>query len=323
VRTGNEYPATVPASTAIATGFLMNRVCAIVVTYNPDPERLAAVLAALLGQVCKILVVDNGSRDDQRHLRALGPDGALDVLPMDENLGIGAALNAGIRNAIAQGFDFCLLMDQDSIATPGMVDMLAGHYRSLVAQGHRVAAIGPRFRDPDSGSLSRHVRFAAWRIRRIPCPADGAPVNTDYLITSGSLIPADVVRDVGDMDETLFIDHVDTEWTLRARAKGYEVFGDCTATMEHDLGEYRRTIWFLRRREIPIHKPFRYYYIFRNSISLYRRPYVPWAWRRVDMVRLAQTFTFMALFHPQRLQAMRMMLRGVQDGLKGGTGKLP
>lgn len=301
----------------------MPRVCAIVVTYNPEPNRLAAVIAALACQVCKIVVVDNCSRDDLWQPRIHDFAKLLEIVPLRENRGLGAALNVGIDHATAAGFDFCILMDQDSTPSPGMVDTLVAHYDALVVNGHHVAAIGPRFRDPGSGLLSQHVRFAVWHIARIDCPTNGSPtVDTDYLITSGSLIPTSVLHAIGTMDESLFIDHVDTEWTLRAKSKGYQIFGDCLATMEHDLGEYRRRIWFLRWREIPIHKPFRYYYIFRNSILLWRRSYMPWAWRRVDAIRLVQTLTFMALFHPQRLLAVRMIFRGLLDGLRGVTGKL-
>lgn len=297
------------------------RICAIVITYKPDIDRLATVLCALTAQVEKVLVVDNGSRDEIDRIRALATMKVVELLPLDKNVGIGGALNVGIRAAMNQHFDFCLLMDQDSIITPSMVNTLADEYLSLVEDNHRVAAIGPRFLDSASGAMSSHVRFAHWHVGRVKCSLGCPAVDVDYLITSGSLIPVSVLQEVGLMDEGLFIDHVDTEWILRARAKGYRAFGDCTAVMEHSLGEYRRRAWFLRWREIPIHRPFRYYYIFRNSLLLYRRDYMPWAWRRVDVVRLMQILTFMLAFHPNRLRAIRMMWRGLRDGLKGITGQ--
>jgi len=52
-------------------------------------------------------------------------------------------------------------------------------------------------------------------------------LETDMLIASGCLIPADVLRDVGLMDDALFIDHVDTDWCMRARARGYRLLGVC------------------------------------------------------------------------------------------------
>jgi len=73
---------------------------------------------------------------------------------------------------------------------------------------------------------------------------------------------------VGLMDEDLFIDHVDSEWCFRAKAKGFQLFGVGGAAMTHALGERRKEIWFLRRRIVTLHKPFRYYYIFRVGYPL-------------------------------------------------------
>lgn len=299
----------------------MANIFAIIVTFNPDLERLNIVLSSLCRQVDRIVAVDNGSANTKEltALMMMRPNAAL--LSLGRNLGIGAALNHGMREARAAGCDTVLLMDQDSIPSASMVSDLFRGLRHLCARGEKVAAIGPRFIDRESGSLSHHVIFAGWRVGRIDCHAPEQPVEVDFLITSGSLIPLDVVNTVGPFDEGLFIDHVDTEWVLRAQTKGYRVFGDCTAVMEHDLGEWRRRIWLGRWREVPIHKPFRYYYIFRNSIWLRQQPQASAEWKRVDATRLMQIFGFMALFHPQRLTVIRMILRGLCDGLRGNMGK--
>ena len=72
------------------------------------------------------------------------------------------------------------------------------------------------------------------------------------------------------MEEALFIDQVDTEWCLRARSMGYRVFGACGAILEHRLGEAYYRIWFGRWRQLPRHKPFRYY------LRLTQFPASPW-----------------------------------------------
>ena len=131
-----------------------------------------------------------------------------------------------------------------------------------------------------------------------------------------------VLDAVGEMDEQLFIDQVDTEWVLRARANGYMTWGHCEAAMDHSLGEQRRRVWLGRWREIPLHKPFRYYYMFRNSVLLQRRNYPCWAWRRVDTIRLLQILVFVAMFHPDRFQALYRMLQGLHDGILSGKGQV-
>ncbi len=289
-------------------------------TFHPDAARLARAVQALQQQGCSIVLVDNGGNVDPRDV---GADGAIPYFQrMERNVGIGAALNAGIAIARTIGATHVLLMDQDSVPRPGMLTRLLAHASALNRRGVRLAAIGPRFADATSGRLSQHVRFARWHVGRIECGASEDAVEVDYLISSGSLIELKTVDLVGQMDETLFIDHVDTEWILRARALGLRAYGACDACMEHELGEFRRRIWLLRWRDTPIHKPFRYYYIFRNSLALYRRSYMPRAWIRVDAVRLLQILVYMSLFHPQRWQFLRMALRGIRDAIAGREGPL-
>lgn len=77
------------------------------------------------------------------------------------------------------------------------------------------------------------------------------------------------------MDEQLSIDHVDTDWFLRANAQGLLSHGVCDAVMVHGLGEATYRVWFGPWHFVPKHKPFKYYYIYRHSLLLNRRPYAP------------------------------------------------
>ncbi|MDH6148879.1 MULTISPECIES: glycosyltransferase family 2 protein [Paraburkholderia] len=296
-------------------------VAAIIVSYQPDLARLGELLKSVASQTDSVVVVDNGSGEDVAGFVAALGDSRLNVLPLCKNLGIAAAHNVGIRWARERGAKYILLMDQDSVPEPRMVAALKLAHEDLVADGNKVAAIGPRFRDRQTGHLAPHVRFGRIRFAPVACEPGQSVILIDLLISSGSLISIDVLDAVGGMDEVLFIDQVDTEWVLRARAKGYQVWGHCEASMNHSLGEERRRVWLGRWREIPLHKPFRYYYMFRNSVLLQRRNYPCWAWRRVDTVRLLQIFVFLIMFHPHRFQALHSMLRGLWDGVRAARSK--
>ncbi len=123
------------------------------------------------------------------------------------------------------------------------------------------------------------------------------------------------------MDESLFIDHVDTEWCLRAQSSGFRIFGVCDAVMTHSLGERRRDVWFLRERTVPFHQPFRYYYMFRNAVLLYRRKYIPVRWKLADVVKCLKVVVFFSFAAPNRLGCLKMMALGLIDGLKGVSGR--
>lgn len=303
----------------------MNDILAVIVTYHPDQFTLQQQLEALLPQVSGAVIVDNGS--SKTHLSWLSElcqqQERLTLIPLEKNFGIAKAQNEGITWAKAQGAEFVLLMDQDSQPAPDMVALLLSGYKRLSAMGNKVSAIGPKFVDVDSGRISQHVRFGWLSVARIHCDTALVKTPVDFLIASGSLIPIQVLDNVGLMDESLFIDHVDTEWILRAKGMGYAAFGHCSALMYHSLGEHRIRFWFGRWRDIPIHKPFRYYYIFRNSIVLYKREYMGWHWKWVDLIRLFQVTVFMGIVANERRKKIKMIWRGVVAGLRSESGKMP
>lgn len=295
-------------------------VCGIVVTYNPDTALLRTLAQAALPQVDGLLVVDNGSSDATlAWLRTLAQQTSAVVMEAGRNLGVGAAQNIGIRWAKTRGFSHVLLLDQDSVPGADMVRRLREAMESLIATGIQPAAVGPRYRDLRTGFASYFVRFGWLGFSRIRCAETPVPVvPADFLISSGLLIPLAVLDRVGTMDEQLFVGHVDTEWFLRARAKGLRPYGVCQAVMQHCLGEESIRIRLLGC--LPQYPPLRHYYVFRNSLLVYRRDYAPWKWILDDLFRLFVTFLLYALAVPPRWQHIKMMIRGIRDGLHGIAG---
>jgi len=215
-------------------------IIAVIVTYFPNRAVLEAQLLALLPQVSCAVIIDNGSSEAQLSWLSelCQQQETLTLIPLEQNFGIAKAQNDGIAWAKQVGAHFVLLMDQDSLPAPDMVDQLLLAHQTLSKTGVRVAAIGPKFIDVDSGRVSKHVRFGWFSVSRVDCD-DASYLEVDFLISSGSLISMTALDVIGDMDASLFIDHVDTEWVLRAKSKGWLSFGHCKARMFHSLGEHR------------------------------------------------------------------------------------
>jgi rhamnosyltransferase len=300
------------------------RIGAVVVTYRPDFGLLKRVFTLLAPQIDHIVIVDNTATEAVCRWAAQSEwKQKLQVIRPGRNSGVGFAHNLGISWAKKWGCTHLLLMDQDSVPRPDMVQKLVDGLVDLENRGVRVAAVGPHYVDPRTGQSSLIVRFGLLSARKYDCHAGVEKyVRSDFLISSGCLIPLSAVATVGEMDAGLFIDHVDTEWFLRARMKGYVVYAVCDAVMEHQLGDRPLRVWLGRWRTVPRHSGERYYYIFRNSVLLYRRPYAPWRWIAGDLVRLFGLFIICSLAVAPRRHHVAMMARGVWDGLRGRTGCL-
>ena len=83
---------------------------------------------------------------------------------LKENTGIARAINIGLQDALAEGADFVLLSDQDSLPANDMVENLCRAYAELTDQGVKVGAVGPTFTDLNT-SLTYPVSGAiAWKV---------------------------------------------------------------------------------------------------------------------------------------------------------------
>ncbi|MGH8082866.1 MAG: glycosyltransferase family 2 protein [Lysobacter sp.] len=296
-------------------------VCAAIVTYHPQIELLEQVIAAVQSQVGRVTIFDNASTGAALEsyfdeLRGRG----VEVFRSDRNVGLGSAVNHAARNARAAGFAQVLLMDQDSIVDAGMVATLQRYLGELQAHGP-VAAVGPQFRDERTGEVAPFVQIA-FPMNRKRYGGPGQVVDCDFLITSGTLLPLDVLDAVGGMDEGLFIDNVDIEWSSRARHRGYKLYGVCDARMQHRIGELVQVSGLMPYRTV-VHSPTRLYYMMRNRVLLYRRIEVPRRWAAQDLPRLVLKFVGTALFLKPRLAYLGAMLRGLRDGVMGREGPMP
>jgi rhamnosyltransferase len=298
-------------------------VASVTVTYNPDPKILQKQLDQVSTQVGRVFLIDNGSSNAEEIKGIAKSIAHTRVILCHANLGLGHAQNLGIQACRDEGMAMVLLLDQDSVPRTSMVEALLTAFNQLTQANKKVAAVGACYTGSHTGHLSFFVQFKRFRFRKCFCDHTESDqiVPADMLISSGSLIPIPALDTIGEMDEGLFIDHIDTDWFLRAKSFGWQSYGVCDALMEHTLGEQTLRIWWGRWRYLPLHQPFRYYYIYRNSLLLYQRKYPDRLWKQTDIIRLIMTLLF-CLSLNRKWENLRMIFHGLKDGISGSTGPL-
>jgi rhamnosyltransferase len=303
------------------------RVSAIVVTFNPNPAALAEIFSALRTQVDCVVIVDNGSAADiVSEVAKLAARYACTLEPLDANFGIAAAQNRGVAVAMREGGavpadrHFLLFLDHDSTPASDMVERLLATDQRARAKGVRVGGVGPLIVDKRTGTAGRFVRARKWWVGREACKSGCAELEVDFLISSGTLCRFDAFRDIGEMNEGLFIDHVDTDWCLRAVALDYRLFGACDARLVHSLGDDVVEIWAGRWREVFVHSPLRDYYMCRNTVLILRDLNMSAAWRIFLVTRLIGSICFFGLAVAPRGARLSCMVRGIVDGFAKRVG---
>lgn len=302
----------------------MNQICthpcsiaAVIVAFRPDLPLLQRLVDAICPQVDILWLVNNGTEVDLAGFETT--QNGLEIVQFDDNMGIGAAIDYAAQRAEADGYTYLLTLDQDSIPAADMVEQLLKAYLELAAQNTPVAAVGPAQVDRRS---AHHAPFIApidsWPPRRkLIFPPTHGVIEVDHLITSGLLAPISVYQAVGAPRADLFIDYVDIEWSLRARKSGLKLFAVGNAQLKHSIGDSFKQF---RGKQVPIHSPLRHYYLMRNGIFLQKLPTISLTWKMSDAFQLLKKFIFFTLFLPERGKRLRMMLRGLRDGLRGKLG---
>jgi rhamnosyltransferase len=285
-----------------------NNVCAIVVTFHPDADVLEN-LSKLREQVQWLVVVDNGSSQQSiTLLHAASSQLGFELIENHENLGIAAALNAGVHWAESSGCKWVILFDQDSAVTEGFMEAMLRAYE-LNPLRERLAIVAPRYVDKRSGAAI----------------SQGATENGELesAMTSGSLMLTTLFREQGYFLEELFIDAVDYEYSLRLRGRGYLIEECKDAVLLHSPGN-PTVIRFcgMRLFQTANYSPLRRYYQDRNRIWVVRR-----YWKKFPVFCLR---LFKYSLHEQiktligedeKMGKCSSAMAGVVDGLRGRMGK--
>lgn len=295
-------------------------VAAVVVTYEPEPDGLRALLRALRPQVDWLVLVDNASSHDVASL--VPPDLEIEFRHLDQNIGLAAAQNVGIERALDFGAAYVFLSDQDSLPPADLVHSLM---EQSDAGGAPLAAAGPlavdgRTQLPSFFVTERHGRPGRWYLSAA-ADVPGA-VEVAFLIASGSLLSTDAIRAIGAMRSHYFIDHIDTEWCFRARQAGYRLLGVPAARLEHRLGDSVSRVWFFGWRQVMSHSPLRDYYMFRNTLLMLRDTPMSLRWRLHFLWRLLQFGGYFLPFGKERWLRCKRMALGLWHGLTGRGGRL-
>ncbi len=283
--------------------------CAIIVTYHPDegfPDRLKQVLA----QFPFAIVVDNGSRASSAEmLRSLAKSPRVVLVENLHNLGIAAALNQGIQLALNEGFQWVVTLDQD---TGLHAEFLAALFDVHRRSGGGNVVVGSNYWDVHRGRTS------------VRCAETGAIFQErKTLITSGTLASLSLFEKIGLFREDYFIDSVDHEFSLRARAHGYRMLISCRPLMHHSIGAGVEHASRFRHFLSMNHPPIRKYFIARNALMtaktyFFQEP----MWSIRQALRLLAVFSSILLYEQEKLKQSKAFWVGVAHGLAGRMGPI-
>lgn len=225
----------------------IEHICAVVVWFHPTDSDAVAI-QAFNQETDQVFVVDNSGTDNRSLLAQVAN---VTYINLGGNKGIATALNVGIAQAVQNGAEWVLTMDQDSRWDQHSVNefiQTAAQYEPL----DNVGIFSP-YQDID-GMAWRHHTKGVYEPRQV-------------VMCSGNLLRISVWEQIGKFREDFFIDRVDDEICCRMRAFGWEIIRINTIHLTHRLGVGLRYSPILRHPFFT-HVPWRYFYIAKNTRSL-------------------------------------------------------
>ena len=244
----------------------LDGVAAVLVLYDLAADPGDAVRGALAA-VTTLVLVDNAPGGHPA-AAAWRDDPRVTVLHNANRGGLAGAYNAAIaflrEHAIATRY--VVFIDDDSDTA-----VLAAFLRDTETQALLVradtAAVAPTHRDRATGLRAAHLRLTRWRWRQLPREQRGM-YRVSFVINSMSAWRMETLLSVGEHNEWLGVDHVDTEYCMRATAQGLSIYIHGDHEFAQSIGE-RRTYRLLGRQlQSGGHSPARRYSIGRTTTWL-------------------------------------------------------
>ena len=277
-----------------------NRICAGIVTYNPDRILFLQCLSSIRSQVDEVFIFDNGSENANFLVNNVGQAKNTLIIYNNYNAGISVALNKLCELAEQSGYEWIVTMDQDSICAEDMVDQLS-RYIDCTSYG----VIAPRVEFKSGDKLIHKTQNRSHEVEKVRA-----------CITSGSLTQIAAWRKIGGFDEWMFIDRVDNEFCTHLWVDGYSVVRVNSAVLYQRAGEMNYlSLPFGKKLLLPCYSEFRNYYICRNTIYYLKkyRKHINY-WHELSVFVYSQLLKI--LFESNKIGTIKSTFIGIKDGLK-------
>ena len=246
----------------------------VVLNWN-GKEDLVECLRSLQASLysTSILVVDNDSTDGSTDLLRLQfPH--VTTIQNAANLGF-AGNNVGIMEAVRRGAEYVFLVNNDTWVAPDCIGQLVSAAEEAVDAG----LLSPRicyYSKPgiiwyDGGSLNQAGPF--WLSDHLNADAavqnvSGERANVDYVSGCAMLIKRSVIERIGGLDSRFFMYWEDVDYSLRAKAAGFNLVHEPSALVLHKVSRssgvespdffyyIRSNRYFIAKRKLPTNMGF-------------------------------------------------------------------
>lgn len=186
------------------------------------------------------IVVDNGSTDGSvAEIRSLCP--RVPIFETGQNLGFAGGNNVGISWALHKGYDWILLLNNDTVVDPhflqGFMEAAKENPQAKIL-GAKIYRYNDRARIDHFGGMWNE-KTAEFESIGMNVVDDGASfekmIPVDYVCGAALLMHAEVPQAIGFLEEKFFLFWEETDFCFRAKRAGFEIWAAPGAKVWHKV----------------------------------------------------------------------------------------
>lgn len=281
----------------------------VVVLYNPNED---AILNLDQFDEFGLYIVNNGQNSISDKLMWLTEKRKFNYFDNKNKGGIAGALNIGVTQAFADGYDYVFTFDQDSQINNEFIPSM-----EVFIKNKNADIVCPNFYDVNSHTFATFVELTKFRYK-VVVDAD----VTAFAISSGMGLSKNAWQQIGLFDERYFIDHVDTDFCLRAAVSGLTIHVNRDVCLEHAIGN-RTCHRFLGVTLKPNHHNYiRKYYIVRNGTHLGFKYFFKFpSYFYLNILRVSHEFACVLLYENDKRKKVLSMIKGLWHSVTNHLGQ--
>lgn len=267
------------------------KILGVVVTYYPDIIQTTINIKQYIDYIDYLIIWENTPHTESFKYKITIPEYENKIIFMgtSKNEFISFALNQAAEYGVRNGYSHLLTMDQDSFFEIGH---FARYIKLIAKRKNEVAIYGPNPNYKEKNDV-------------------GEFIETNHLITSGSIVDCRVFEKIGFYREDYKIDCLDYEFCLRAAKNNIKSYIITFILLKQDFGHQKKSKFGYYTSN---YSPTRLYFIARNNFKLHFD--FPEFINKTAVINMIYKIIIKILLsESNKLNKLIAVFKGINDGL--------
>jgi len=292
-----------------------NKIAVIIINWKKYDLTLNCIDSVLKSSYknFKIILIDNGSQNSFPD--EINKSEKIHVIKNENNEGFSKANNQGIKYSIKNGFDFVLLLNNDTLIKNDLINSLVRQSSTLNQKiiqplilnydGSKIWNAGGKINNffGTFQTLEKGKVFNNFKINRI---------YTDWFTGCCVLIKLEIFNHVGYFDERFFAYYEDVDYSIRLKKMGYSIALMTNSYLQHYESASSKS---MNKIEGNL-SPYVHYLNIRNHILLLKKHSKSFNLIGVLLYQLIKIFSYSVYFLIRfRFNKFKMVLKGLVDAI--------